>query len=203
VAARRAGWLLALGILLAAGTWVAYQTRRETPSAVTVWSSSSSATGGRALLVYHPGLSDFQEQVMRAFAEGLAARGWRVELATASSRAPTALAEYDLLAVGGPTYFWAPARSIQSYVGRLGDLGGKQTAVLITGAGAVTRSRTIMERLVREHHGEIVVSLALTTLRPNDAAAERAGEDNRRVAERIARDAAARVALPARGAARP
>ena len=47
---------------------------------------------------------------------------------------------------------------------------GKPTAILITGAGAVSRSRSVMERLVRAAHGEIVVSLALTTMRPNDEA---------------------------------
>lgn len=197
------GLALGIGIVIVAATWVFYQTGRETPSAVTAWGGSDTAHGGRALVVYHPGLSDFQERVVHAFADGLVARGWRVELATASSRAPTALSGYDLLAVGGPTYFWAPARSIQRYVARLGDLEGMPTAILITGAGAVTRSRTIMERLVRDHHGRIVASLALTTLRPNDEAAERAGESNRRIAERMARDAAARVPVPARAAAQP
>lgn len=179
---------------------MAYRTSREIPSPVAVLGRGG---GARALVVYHPGLSDFQEQVARAFGEGLVARGWQVELTTASARAPVAIADYDLLVVGGPTYFWAPARSIQRYVVRLSDLHGKPTAILITGAGAVARSRAIMERLVREAHGEIVVSLALTTMRPNDEAAERAGESNRSAAERMARTAAQRVPLPSRAPDHP
>ena len=72
---------------------------------------------------------------------------------------------------------------------------GKPTAILITGAGAVSRSRSVMERLVRAAHGEIVVSLALTTMRPNDEAAMLAGEDNRVTAERMAAEAARRIPL--------
>ena len=33
-------------------------------------------TAGTALVVYHPGLSDFPHDVANAFAEGLVARGW-------------------------------------------------------------------------------------------------------------------------------
>jgi len=198
----RRGTLVAVGILAAAGSWVAYRTGRDIPGQVVVLGDHGTSSG-RALVVYHPGLSDFQERVVRAFVVGLVARGWQVDLTTASARAPTTLTQYDLLVVGGPTYFWAPARSIQRYVARLGDLGGKRTAILITGAGAVARSRSVMERLVREAHGEVVVSLALTTMRPNDEAAERAGESNRSAAERIAREAAQRVLLPSRAATRP
>ena len=71
---------------------------------------------GTALLVYHPGKSDFQEKVTYAFAEGLVSNGWRVELTTASAQAPTDLSSYDLLALGGPTYWFAPARPVRRYL---------------------------------------------------------------------------------------
>ncbi len=184
----------ALFILASAWGWVLYMTNRQVVSELTV--VDPHGTAGRALVVYHPGLSDFQEHMIRSFTEGLVSRGWRVELTTASAKAPTDLSGYDLLLVGGPTYWWAPARPIQRYVARLGDLGGKPTAILVTGAGSVGRSRSIMERLVREANGEIVVSLSLTTMHPNDETAMRAGERNRVTAERMAREAAQRLPLP-------
>ncbi|HEU5260851.1 MAG TPA: hypothetical protein VFU41_05430 [Gemmatimonadales bacterium] len=178
-------------ILSGAAAWVVYRTNQQVVSGVTV--VNPEGAGGKALVVYHPGLSDFQERVTGAFVAALVTRGWRVEQTTASSRAPTDLSGYDLLVVGGPTYWFTPAYSVRRYVARLGDLRGKPTAILITGAGAVSRSRSVMERQVRAAHGEIVVSLALTTMRPNDEAAMLAGEDNRVTAERMAGEAARRI----------
>jgi flavorubredoxin len=123
---------------------------------------------GTALVVYHPGKSDFQEKVTYAFAEGLVSNGWRVEITTASSQAPTDLAGYDLLALGGPTYWFTPARPVRRYLSRLGDLGGQPTATIITAMGAGGRSISIMEKDVREANGDLVKSLILYTMRPNE-----------------------------------
>ncbi|MBN1358039.1 hypothetical protein JW988_04635, partial [Candidatus Bathyarchaeota archaeon] len=49
-----------------------------------------------ALVLYHPGLSSFAHDVAYAFADGLVSSGWRVEIATPSSEAPTDASEYGL-----------------------------------------------------------------------------------------------------------
>ena len=106
--------------------------------------------GGTALVVYHPGKSDFQHRVFSGFAEGLVSRDWRVEITTPSSQAPTDLSSYDLLVLGGPTYWFTPNRPVRRYLSRLGDLGGQRTVTIITAMGAGERSISIMEKQVRE-----------------------------------------------------
>lgn len=138
---------------------------------------------GTALVVYHPGRRGFLHSVIQAFAEGLVRNGWRVDITTASSQAPADVGSYDLLAFGGPTYIWAPARPIKRYVSRLGDLGGKPTAIIVTGFGMTGRSTSIMEKLVREANGHLVKSLSFFKSRPND---EEDPRPNREVAMEMA-----------------
>jgi uncharacterized membrane protein (UPF0136 family) len=123
---------------------------------------------GTALVAYHPGKSSFQRDVSHAFAEGLASKGWRVEITTASSEAPTDLSGYDLLVLGAPTYDWLPAKRLQTYVKGLGDLAAQPTVTIISGAGYTELSQPAMEELVREANGELVESLAVWSARPND-----------------------------------
>ncbi len=124
-------------------------------------------TAGTALVVYHPGRSGFPKSVNRAFAEGLVSNGWRVDITTASSQAPTNLSDYDLLVLGSPTYDWEPSRRIQRYLEALGDLGGQPTVVIISAAGTTTQSLPMMENLVREANGSLVASYAVWTITPN------------------------------------
>lgn len=158
--------LVVLVVLAAAGALSYLWLNKEVVSEVEVRNPEGDA--GTALVVYHPGKSDFQEKVTYAFAEGLASNGWRVEITTASSQTPTDLAGYDLLVLGGPTYWFAPNRPIRRYLSRLGDLGGQPTATIITAMGAGERSISIMEQEVREANGELVKSLILYTMRPNE-----------------------------------
>jgi hypothetical protein len=130
--------------------------------------SNPEGDAGTALMVYHPGKTGFGERVTGAFVEGLVSNGWRVETTTPSARAPTDLSGYDLLIVGGPTYMFTPNRPIRAYVRRLGDLGGKPTATIITGWGSGERSNAIMQEDVRRANGQLVASLLLYTIRPNE-----------------------------------
>jgi hypothetical protein len=122
---------------------------------------------GTVLMVYHPGKSGYQKMLTQAFSEGLVSNGWRVEVTTASREALTDLSGYDLLVLGAPTYDWVPAKPIQRYVERIGDLGGQSTAVIISAAGTTTLSLPMMEDLVRDANGDLVASYALWTLVPN------------------------------------
>ncbi len=71
-----------------------------------------------ALIIYHPGLSSFMKDVTYAFADGLVENGWKVEITTASSQAPTDLSEYSLLAVGSPIYAGNPSPTIKRHLER-------------------------------------------------------------------------------------
>ncbi len=183
--------LVALVGMVAAVIWYWYRISQEVVSQVEVLNPGGDR--GTALVVYHPGRRRLLHKVTSAFAEGLVSSGWGVEMTTASSQAPTDLSSYDLLVLGGQTYFWSPVRPIRNYASRLGDLGGKPTVIIITGFGATGRSISIMERLVEEANGDLVRSLSLTTLRPND---EKDPRPNEEVAVEMATQAGRDIPLP-------
>ncbi len=173
--------LVLLSVIIVLGVVSAYALYRievDVVSGVTVLNPGGST--GTALLVYHPGLSDFQYKVTLAFAEGLVSNGWRVEMTTASSSAPTNLSRYSLLVVGSPTYAGNPAPPIERYIGRLGNLNHKPTVIIGTAAG--TNPSTIaMKDRVQAANGTIVKTLSLYTQAPNNgdptAIAKQAGEE--------------------------
>jgi flavorubredoxin len=177
--------------MLAWGIWYWHRISQEVPSEVGTLDPEGER--GTALVVYHPGRRGFLQSVIDAFGQGLVSKGWRVEITTASSQAPTVLGGYDFLAFGGPTYMWSPARPIKRYVGRLGDLQGKPTVIIITGFGSTDRSSSIMENSVREANGRLVSSLSFFKLRPNDEEDPRPNEE---VALEMATRAGQEVPLP-------
>lgn len=152
-----------------------------------------SGAAGRTLIVYHPGLSDFPDDVAMAFADGLIANGWQVDITTASAYAPRDLAHYDVLALVSPTYWWTPARPVLRYIDRIGKLDGKRVAIIITASGQPDRSRGVMEDKVRAAGGEVVTGISLTKWKPNRQGDPR---PNNTVALEIARQAGQAIPLP-------
>jgi flavorubredoxin len=149
---------------------------------------------GSALVVYHPGRGTFHRRVVGGFVEGLVASGWRVEVATASNQAPTELANYDLLVLGSPTYWFAPSLPIRRYLRKLGDLDGQPTVAIVTGLGAGERSSKVLQGKVRDAHGYLVKSLTLYRMRPNDDDNYADGKQNQALAVEMAKQAARSLA---------
>jgi hypothetical protein len=168
---------------------------REIVSEVKTLNSEGKA--GTALVVYHPGKSDFQRKVFAGFAEGLVSNGWRVEMTTPSPQTPTDVTGYDLLVLGGATYGFKPNQPIQTYVRRLGNLGGKPTVTIITALGMGGRSTRIMEQLVRQANGHLVKALVLYKARPNDDKNSVDGKQNQELAIEMATQAALEIEPPA------
>jgi hypothetical protein len=158
----RQTWL-AIAIALAANlvAWFALLLPYANHEVVSELRTLNPEGAAAALVVYHPGRSDLPERIAAAFAAGLASSGWRVDVTTASRQAPTDLSAYQLLVLGAPTYDWAPAGRLVRYLRRLGDLRGKQTALLVTAMGVTQQSLPALERLGRAAHGEVVKALAL------------------------------------------
>ena len=169
---------------------------REVVSEIEVRNPSGEV--GTALVVYHPGKTDFHERVTSGFADGLVSNGWRVEVTTASSRAPGDLARYDLLVVGGPTYGSMPGLPIRRYVSRLGDLGGMHAVTIVTAAGSGERASSAIQEQVLEANGELVDALQLNWLRPNDDDNYVDTAQNRALAVELATHAAKQIAPPAK-----
>jgi flavodoxin len=149
---------------------------------------------GSALVVYHPGRGTFHPRVVGGFVEGLVASGWRVEVATASDQAPTELANYDLLVLGSPTYWFTPSLPIRRYLRKLGDLEGQPTVTIVTGLGAGQRSSRVLQGKVRDAHGNLVQSLTLYRMRPNDDTNYSDGKQNRALAVEMAKQVAQSLA---------
>lgn len=176
-------------ILVLSYAWINWPVRSD------VETLNAEGEAGSALVVYHSGLTDFQRQVSYGFAEGLAFNGWRVDLTTASTQAPTVLSSYDLLVVGGPTYYWMPARTIRRYVKRL-DLGGRRVVTIITGMGAGRASSDKMQRDVREAHGDLLRALLFYRMAPNDEDNYEGAAQNQALAVEMAMQAGRDVPLP-------
>ncbi len=134
-----------------------------------------------ALVIYHPGLASFQHDTTYAFADGLVENGWKVEITTPSSEAPTDLSGYSLLVLGSPVYAGSPAPTLQRHLERIGDLNGLDTVLIVTSGGSDGEAEATLQQAVEDHDGNVVLVLPLYTSIPNDGdpltIAEQAGRD--------------------------
>lgn len=184
--------LVLLGAVTFALGWTEVRIRREVTTPLDLRHAEARAA---ALVVYHPGITAFPRDIAEGFASGLAEAGWRVAITTASAAAPVALADYDLLVVVAPTYWWTPARPLLRYVGRLEDLGGKPVAVLVTGLGSTQRSQRILEQAVRARGGTVAFARSFWTAGPNKDD-EYTRRTNTAVGVRLAREAGRALSPP-------
>lgn len=157
-----------LGILVVIGVAAGYVFQKiyaENLSPVTAINPQSSMP--KALVIYDPGLSDFQERVTKAFADGLTAK-WHVELTTSSKQTPIDLGSYSLIVLGGPVYGGIPSKPVQDYLDRVGSFESLKVVVLITAAGAGEDAEVWMKEKIEAMGGEVVESIVLSTMTPNE-----------------------------------
>ena len=144
--------------------FVFFKINNDYVSGIEVLNADGSET---ALIIYHPGLSSFMKDVTYAFADGLVENGWRVEITTASSEAPTDLSDYSLLVLGSPAYGGNPSPSIKRHLERIGDLQGIDTVILVTSGGNSTADET-MQQDVEEYNGTVTTVVEVFTQEPNE-----------------------------------
>jgi len=115
-----------------------------------------------ALVVYQPGFTGFPRDVSCAFANGLASSGWKVEITTASSQAPSNLLGYSLLVLGFPVYGAEPGDAIMRYINRTSNLNGIGTVIIaLDGFNSPGESIDIIKQKVQALNGTFYESLAL------------------------------------------
>lgn len=184
------GMLTAAAVIaaIAAGSGYWLQRRINADVVTPITEINPDGTAGKALMVYQPGLSDFQTKVTAAFGEGLAEAGWRVFTTTASDQAPSELAGYDVVVLGAPVYGGAPGKPLSRYIERVADFDDKPVVVLLTAGSDAGPAIGLTEQAVVKSRGRPVASLGLTTNRPNDVANEFTGSNAERAVE-IARRA--------------
>ena len=135
------------------------QINRDIVSGIDVMNSDGSKT---ALVVYQPGFTGFPRDVSYAFANGLASSGWKVEITTAGSQAPSNLSGYSLLVLGFPVYGGRPGDAIVRYVNRMSNLTGISTVIIaLDGLNSPGESVDIMKQKVKALNGIFHESLAL------------------------------------------
>ena len=121
-----------------------------------------------ALVIFHPGLSSFMEDVTYSFANGLVESGWRVEITTPSSEAPTDLTDYSLLVLGSPVYAGNATATIGRHLDRVGDLQGMDTVLLVTSGGSDGGAEAVLQQTVEEHNGVVDRVLSYYTSSPTE-----------------------------------
>ncbi len=153
-------FVLAVVVFLAiVGTYVWSAVNKDVVSGIEVINPNGNKT---ALVVYQTGLTSFPRDTSYAFANGLAESGWRVEVTTASSQAPSDLSNYSLLVLGFPVYGGSPGKVIVSYIDRVGGLHGLNTVMIaLYGNLSVGESVDTMTQHVHATNGTVQKSLAL------------------------------------------
>lgn len=155
--------LIAVFVVFAtfAGLLLAGVISREVVSEIDVMNANGSKT---ALVVYQPGFSSFPRDASYAFADGLASSGWRVEITTASSEAPSDLSKYSLLTLAYPVYGGTAGTAVVRYVNRISDFDGINT-VIIALQGGDEPSLTIdtLKQQVQAANGNFLEGLSLST----------------------------------------
>jgi hypothetical protein len=90
---------------------------------------------GTAFVVFRPGLTSFNEDIVNAFIRGLVASDWRVEVTTCSTQTPTNVSTYDLIVLGSPVNGAQPHAAMQAYLERA-DFEGKEVVLILTMGGS-------------------------------------------------------------------
>ena len=150
-------FLIVLVVFVSIGSYLEYSVYREVSTQTVILNSGAAKT---ALIIYHPGITDFARNTTYSFADGLVSRGWRVEIATASPRAPTSLSNYSLLVLGWPIYDFNPGPTITNQIHRMGNLNGTNTVVMVIAGGMdPLNAQANMDKIVENANGTVLETL--------------------------------------------
>ncbi|MGD6850652.1 MAG: flavodoxin family protein [Candidatus Bathyarchaeia archaeon] len=159
--------LVTLAVLVSLGGYLEYSVYREVTTQTEVLNADGAKT---AIVYYHPGLTDFARNITYTYAQALAAGGWRVEVATASTQAPTDLSKYSLLVLSWAIYDFNPAPTITNQLHRIGNLNGMDTVIIAIGGGLdPLNAPANMNKTVQDANGTVVQSLTSYRAQHNQA----------------------------------
>ena len=86
---------------------------------------------GSVFVVFRPGLTSFNEDIVNEFVRGLVDSDWRVEVTTSSQQTPTNVTTYDLIVLGSTVNGAKPHESMLAYLTRV-DFEGKPVVLILT-----------------------------------------------------------------------
>ncbi|MGY5858949.1 MAG: hypothetical protein RTU63_06245 [Candidatus Thorarchaeota archaeon] len=90
---------------------------------------------GTVFVVFRPGVTSFNEDIVNEFIRGLVDSDWRVEVTTTSTQTPTNVTGYDLIVLGSPVNGGMPHESMLVYLTRI-DFEGRPVFLILTSGGA-------------------------------------------------------------------
>ena len=172
-----------LGLLLLAGvTTVSILVQMEADYALQALGGEGKA---KALVLFHPSRdAHFSDDLSMAFAEGLKAAGFAVELATLTRKTPGDPTGYALIGIVTNTYYWTPDLPTLRYLKRA-NLHGIAVVGVVGGAGSTGRSQRILDEALQRTGAQVIATRSFWLWRPNDE--NRMGEPNRDVALQLAK----------------
>ena len=89
---------------------------------------------GTVFVVFRPGVTSFNEDIVDEFIRGLIDSDWRVEVTTTSQQTPTNVSTYDLIVLGSPVNGGMPHQSMLDYLASV-DFDGKPVVLILTSGG--------------------------------------------------------------------
>jgi flavodoxin/NAD-dependent dihydropyrimidine dehydrogenase PreA subunit len=111
-----------------------------------------SETASRAIIVTFSQTGNTR-RVAEAVARGLRAKGLAVDLADLLSADPAATADYDLVGIGAPVFYYKEPANVRAFIDRLPDGRRKAAFTFIThGGNPVNTLRRMQKRLARRGH---------------------------------------------------
>ncbi len=100
---------------------------------------NSEGLTGTVFVVFRPGVTSFNEDIVNEFVRGLVDSDWRVEVTTTSQQTPTNITGYDLIVLGSPVNGAQPHQAMQDYLERI-DFEGKPVVLILTSGGEDSRN---------------------------------------------------------------
>ena len=125
------------------------------------------SSGSRVIIIYSPGVSDYHQKITDAFAAGLIASDWRVDIVTASSNTLTDFTGYELLVIGGPIHGGLPSKSLKDYMARVNNLDGLRIYTVLTSIGGKPQGEQYVSDWIISQGGVEVGWLSLSTMSQN------------------------------------
>jgi hypothetical protein len=161
-------WILLALVALLLAAWAGISVLVQIPRSSPL-ESLGQGFRGRALILWHRNPIDpFLENVTRAFADGLANRGWTVERTTYHASLAFDPGRYDLIVIATNTFNWSPDFPTKRFLAGTKALSGTPVVAIVTGFGSTGRAERITRELLEASGARVLDVRPFWEMRPND-----------------------------------
>ncbi len=118
-------------------------------------------TNGTVFVVFRPGVTSFNQDIVNEFIRGLVDSDWRVEVTTSSPETPTNVSTYDLVVLGSPVNGAKPHQSMLDYLARA-NFSGKPVVLILTSGGEDGPGMIYFENATMDAQGVVLSEFQYT-----------------------------------------